>query len=185
MLIGPVGAGKSTLGQLLSKALNIPSVDLDDIALKYYQENGFGHDEYLRIQKKHGPLSAYRYWSPSLAYAVDRFFAEHKECVFSLGAGHTHFEDETLFKQVQKALKPFINIVLLLPSANLDLSEQILKKRCLQQRDKDWIIEGFDFFQHWVKDKCNHQLATLIVYTEGNSPEQTCDEILLQMRLNL
>lgn len=183
MLIGPVGAGKSTMNQLLSKALNISSVDLDDIALKYYQDNGFGHDEYQRVQKKHGPLIAYRRWSPSLAYAVKRLFAEHQNCVFSLGAGHTHFEDENLFKQVLKVLKPFTNIVLLLPSPDLDLSVQILKKRCLEQRGKDWIIEGYDFFEHWVKDKCNHQLATFTVYTEGQSPEQTRDEIFNNIKV--
>ena len=44
ILIGPVGAGKSTIAQLLSEVLKIPNVDLDHIAEKYYQENGFGSD---------------------------------------------------------------------------------------------------------------------------------------------
>lgn len=41
ILIGPVGAGKSTIGEMLSKKLGIPQCSLDFIRDKYYKEIGF------------------------------------------------------------------------------------------------------------------------------------------------
>ena len=183
ILIGPVGAGKSTIAQLLSKVLKIPNVDLDLIAEKYYHENGFGSDEFSKVNHEFDFLTAYRQWWPSLAYAVERVVDEHQNCVISLGAGHSHYEDKNLFNRVQKAIMPFTNVVLLLPSPNLDLSVQILRERSLSQRGIHWKPSGYDFFEHWIKDECNHELSTLTVFTEGKSPKQTCDEIMQRVCL--
>ena len=75
---------------------------------------------------------------------------------------------------------PFTNIVLLLPSPNLDLSVQILRERSLSQRGIHWKLGGYDFFERWIKDECNHKLATFTVFTEGKSPEQGVLEIPCQ-----
>jgi len=183
ILIGPVGVGKSTMGQLLSESLNILHVDLDHIAEKYYQENGFSSDEFSKVNREFGFLTAYRQWWSSLAYAVERVIDEHHNCVISLGAGHSHYEDKELFDRVQKALMPFSNIVLLLPSPDLDLSVKIIRERSLSQRGIHWKPSGYDFIEHWIKDECNHRLATLTVFTEGKSPEQTRDEIIQRICL--
>ena len=42
--------------------------------------------------------------------------------------------------------------------------------------------DGYDFVEHWVKDSCNHDLATLTVYTEGRTPQETCAEIERQLQ---
>jgi len=42
----------------------------------------------------------------------------------------------------------------------------------------DWVFNGYDFIEHWVKDDCNHNLATVTIYTDGKTPEETCEEIL-------
>ena len=178
ILIGPACVGKSTIAQLLSEVLKIPNIDLDHIAEKYYQENGFGSDKFSKVNQEFGFLTAYRQWWSSLAYAVERVIDEHHNCVISLGAGHSHYEDKALFNRVQNVLKPFTNVVLLLPSPNLDLSVQILRERSLSQRGIHWKPKGYDFFEHWIKDECNHELSTLTIYTEGKSPEQTRDEIM-------
>ncbi len=36
----------------------------------------------------------------------------------------------------------------------------------------------YDFIAHWVEDPGNAKLATLTVFTEGRTPEETCNEIL-------
>jgi chloramphenicol 3-O-phosphotransferase len=53
------------------------------------------------------------------------------------------------------------------------------------ERGIDWIHDGYDFIEHWVKDRCNHYLATLTVFTEGRMPQETCEEILARMRPRL
>ena len=178
IFIGPVGAGKSTQGQLIAKALNMPSLSLDSIANKYYAANGFPSSLFQEIKKEKGYLEAYRQWWPSLAYAAQQVVADYADCVIDFGAGHSHYEDEPLFMRVAETLSYHANIVLLLPAADLDRSVFLLRERSLQERKRDWIHDGYDFIEHWVKDDCNHRLSTLTIYTEGKSPEQTRDEIL-------
>lgn len=57
-------------------------------------------------------------WKPFEAYAVERMMADRPLAVIDFGAGHSVFEDETLFERVRVALEPFPNVVLLLPSAD-------------------------------------------------------------------
>ena len=51
ILIGPIGAGKSTLGKLVAAPLGLPQVSLDDIRFTYYREIGYddsvAHDRYV------------------------------------------------------------------------------------------------------------------------------------------
>jgi len=80
ILIGPVGAGKSTQGKLVASALNKPSLSLDNIAEDYYEESGFGSTKFERARKEKGLLAAYRLWWPSLAYAATQVVNEHTDC---------------------------------------------------------------------------------------------------------
>jgi ABC-type arginine transport system ATPase subunit len=182
ILIGPTGAGKSTLGALLGKQLNLPSVSIDDIAQTYYEECNFGRAVFKRLQAEQGFLATYRQWCPALAHATERVIEEHGRVVLDLGAGHSHYEDPILFDRVRRAIAPCANIVLLLPSADLDKSVCLLRERCMSERGRDWIHDGYDFIEHWVKDYCNRDLATLTVFTEGKTPMETCEEIIERMR---
>ena len=178
VIIGPVGAGKSTQGQLVAKALNKRSLSLDSIANEYYEANGFGPSRFQAVKKENGYLEAYRQWWPSLAYAAKRVVEDYNDCVIDFGAGHSHYEDELLFKGVTEALLSYKHIILLLPSPDLDRSVMLLRQRSIEERKKDWYHDGYDFIEHWVKDECNHYLSTVSIYTEGKTPEQTRDEIL-------
>jgi hypothetical protein len=82
-------------------------------------------------------------------------------------------EDPALFARVQRALAPFRNVVLLLPSPDPAESVRILKGRYGGLESN-----GVDFDAHFVTHDSNHDLATLVVYTEGKTPEETCAEIL-------
>lgn len=178
IFIGPVGAGKSTQGQLVAKALNRQSISLDDVANDYYEANGFGPSQFHEARKEKGYLAAYRMWWPSLAYAARQVLKDYTNCVIDFGAGHSHYEDAFLFNEVKDALAGYQHIILLLPSADLDVSVTLLKQRCIESRSRDWIHDGYDFIEHWVKDDCNHDLATATIFTDGKTPEQTCEEIL-------
>ncbi len=45
-----------------------------------------------------------------------------------------------------------------------------------------WTVEGYDFIPHRVADHGNAEIATLTVFTEGWTPEETCAEILKHVK---
>ncbi len=80
IIIGPVGAGKSTQGKLLAKALNKQLVSLDSVAEDYYQANGFGGSQFQKAKNDKGFLVAYRLWWPSVAYAAQQVVKDYTDC---------------------------------------------------------------------------------------------------------
>jgi shikimate kinase len=172
ILIGPIGAGKSTVGSLLSARLNLPQCSMDDLRKSYYEE--IGYDEELGKQKREagGAWGIYEYWKPFEAHAVERLLSEHHQCTIDFGAGHSVYEDTALFKRVETALSQYPNVVLLLPSIDLDESVKILQE--LTELPGEWS----NLNEHFVRHPSNNKLAKFTVFTKGKTPEETCDEIL-------
>ncbi len=178
IFIGPVCAGKSTQGKLVAKAIGKKSLSLDGVAKKYYEANGFGQSQFQKTIKENGFLEAYRQWQPSFAYAAQQVVKDYPDCVIDFGAGHSHYEDNSLFESVKEALSEYSNVIFLLPSPDLERSVSVIRERSIQQRGWNWIVDGYDFIEHWVKDDCNHRLAKMTIYTDGKTPKETRDEIL-------
>jgi shikimate kinase len=170
ILIGPSGAGKSTIGKLLARALGLPQCPMDDLRWAYYQEIGFDEDKEREIREKQGLEEVLRYWKPFEVHAVERLLAEHRDCVIDFGAGHSVHEDEALFARVHKALRPYPNVVLLLPSPNLEESVRVLDRR------RPDLPPGVN--EHFVRHHSNRDLAKIVIYTEGQKPKETRDSIL-------
>ncbi|WP_020176924.1 shikimate kinase [Methyloferula stellata] len=170
ILIGPSGAGKSTQGKLLARTLCLPQCSMDDLRWDYYREIGFDEEKQREITEKEGLGAVLRYWKPFEAHAVERLLAEHHDCVIDFGAGHSVFEADDLFARVQKALMPYPNVVLLLPSPDLDESVRVLLKR------RPDLPPGVN--EHFVRYHCNHDLAKIVIYTAGQKPKETRDCIL-------
>lgn len=173
VLIGPIGSGKSTIGELLSTQLNLPQCSMDEHRWDYYKE--IGYDEEIAKQKRAsgGLREVGQYWKPFEAYAVTRLLADYQNCVIDFGAGHSVYEKESLFQQVSRALAPYPNVVLLLPSPNLDESVNILR-----ERNSDLSDSGLSVNEHFVRHPSNYQLAKFVVYTKGKMPPETCKEIM-------
>lgn len=178
VLIGSVCAGKSTQGKLVAEAIGKKSISLDNIAHQYYETVGFNRSQFEKTNKKYGFLEAYRQLKPFEAYAAQQVLQDYPDCVIDFGAGHSYYEDKSLFESVKQAAFGYSNIILLLPSPNLDRSVLILRQRSIQQRGWNWISDGCDFIEDWVKGNCNQYLATMTIYTEDKTPEETRDEIL-------
>ena len=173
ILIGPIGAGKTTVGELLSKKLSQPQVSMDELREGYYNEIGYDAELGRKIRETEGFWGIYRYWKPFEAYAVKRILADHQGCVIDFGAGHSVFEDDTLFAQVKQTLSPFPNVILLLPSPDHDESISILNER------EEWLKDMYpNINEHFVRHPSNYALAKHVVYTKNKSPVETCDEIL-------
>jgi shikimate kinase len=180
VLIGPIGAGKSTLGRLLAQRLALPQVAVDTIRWGYYEQIGYDYEYAGAVSGREGFDGTYRYWKRFELYAVERILAEHADCVIDFGGGHSVYEDGALFERAKRALAPFRNVVLILPSPNLDESVSLLRERTKMQPPAPGRI---DFVEHFVRHHSNHNLATLTVSTKDRTPEQTVDEILERVTL--
>lgn len=178
VLIGPMGTGKSTLGQLLAEKLKLPQVSLDKLRWQYYRDNGFDVEFARQINEYQGFSGVSHYWKQFDAYAVERMLAEHCNCVFDFGAGHSYYEDALLLGYVKQVLARYSNVIMILPSPDLDESIEILRKRntCLSE-------DGHQTNAHFVKHPSTHQLAKKTVYTKDKTPPETCDEILKLIEL--
>lgn len=161
VLLGPQGAGKSTLGRLLASRLGVPWVEMDAVCRRYYEELGYD------------PATAWRERERLEVYALERLLAEHRGCVFSLGAGHSLYDNPAYFARARRALAPFANVVFVLPAPDPGTSIDILQARRRVKRSAHEVE---------VTHPSNHTLATITVYTEGQTPEQTGDEILRRVQ---
>lgn len=171
-LIGPMGAGKSTLGKLLAEQLGRPQVSLDEIRWDYYKEIGYDKAIQREIKEREGFAGVYRYWKRFEAYAVERAVHDHPGCVMDFGAGHSVQEKEADFARIQALLAPYPNVVFLLPSSDLDETIAMLRART------PFKVGDVPFTRYLVTHPVFRTLATQVVYTEGKTLETICEEIL-------
>ncbi len=181
ILIGPMGAGKTTIASLLAQKLGILHHELDARRWDYYLELGYDEAYATQIRATKGFATLYQYWKPFEIHAVERILAEYPDGVISFGAGHSVYEDEALFTRAQRALAPFKHVILLLPSADPDEAAAILKARFFEVGK----VEGFTpspqtlaMIDHFISHPSNRRLAKHVIITDGQSPEQTCDTII-------
>jgi ABC-type multidrug transport system ATPase subunit len=71
-LIGPAGAGKTTLGELVAHRTRRASVDIDAVAEPYYAEVGWSLEKLRDRIAIVGRVAAETEWEPARAHAVDR-----------------------------------------------------------------------------------------------------------------
>lgn len=183
ILIGPMMAGKSTVGRLLAERLGLEQRVLDDLRWDYFNEIGYDEAETRRIVEEAGMTGLLAYWKPFEVHAVERVLAEYSDCVIDFGAGYTVQEDAGLFERVEKALAPFEYIFLLRPSADDAESVRVLNERMARLlrevgQPEERIPEVLAANETFVRHPANGRLAKYVVYTEGKTAEETCEEIV-------
>jgi energy-coupling factor transporter ATP-binding protein EcfA2 len=176
LLIGPMGTGKSTVGRLLAQRLQLPPESLDTHRWRYYEEAGFQQAEMDRLHHTEGPPGVLRYWKQFDVHAVEQFLREYPRGVLDFGAGHSVYDSELDLRQVERLLAPYANVVLLLPSPDLDESVQILAERNTPK------IGGVELNRYLLTHPTSRELAQIVVYTENKTPEETSGEILERCR---
>lgn len=162
ILIGPSGAGKSTVAEELRKKTGMSRLCLDRIANKA-RETGFR-------QKFH---SSDEFNCFMLAEVLKKTQEENTYGIVDFGAGHSVYDDEQIFQKVKSMLKPFKNIVLLLPDKDEETALEIMQKRSTgDTRDNKKFFES----------PCNRQLATMTVYGNNRQPSEIADDILVRIK---
>jgi adenylate kinase family enzyme len=176
VLIGPVNAGKSTLAALLADRLGVPHVSLDDVCWVYFEQAGYDRAIARRYFERGGQAGALEYMIQFYPAAVECIVAEHPGSVIELGAGHTVYDDAEQLSYVKRALSSCSNVVLLLPSPDPEESLRILTAR-----ESNPHPEILAMNERFVRNPSNGELATMTVYTEGRTPEETCEEIVSRL----
>ena len=88
------------------------------------------------------------------------------------GAGHSVYDDKAIFEKVKTMLKPFKNVILLLPYKDEEKSLNIMKNRSTgDTRDNKKFFES----------QCNRELATITIYEDDRKPSDIADEIILRI----
>lgn len=181
ILLGPLGAGKTTTGQILANKLDLPCCSIDQVRASYYQR--LGYDDVLAARigaSAEGIQGILRYSKPFEARMVEQVLLEHHG-IIDFGASNSVYEEEELFMRVEKALAPYPNVILLVPSSDPDESVQILKNRIicmLNAAGKEFSDELFQLNEYFLRHPSNARLAKQVIYTKDKEPEEVCDEIM-------
>jgi shikimate kinase len=184
ILIGPIGAGKTSVGYLLAEKLNLPFCSVDDVRDAYYQKVGYDKDIASQIAASdQGIQGVLRYSKPFEARMVERVLADHHGIV-DFGASNSVYDDKDLFARVENALAPYPNVILLLPSPDMEETVEILKDRLMRmltEAGKGFTDELFELNEYFVQHPSNHRLAKLVIYTKDKTPEEICDELVQKL----
>ena len=180
ILIGPMRTGKSTLAKLLAKRLSLPQASIDDKGMAYYRKAGLDWACFHEIRRVQGELAAYQYFERFLPAAVEWHLEGNRGSVIDLGAGHTVYWAPSDAQRVADTLSPYANVVLVLPSADLEESAAVLRKRTRKIAWLDAIRkqEGFDLNERFLRHEANFRLARHTVYTQRKSPKEACSDLL-------
>lgn len=186
VLIGPLGAGKTTAGYLLAKKLDMPFCSVDEVRSGYYERVGYEETVAAQIAASdQGIQGVLRYSKPFEARMIEMVLADHHG-IIDFGASNSVYDDEDLFARVEKALAPFPNVILLLPSPDSDESAEILKSRLIRmltEAGKEFSDELFELNRYFVQHPSNHRLAKQVIYTRDKTPEMICEEIVQKLVL--
>jgi shikimate kinase len=176
VLIGPAAVGKSTVGPLLADRLGTSFVDLDGVAASYYAEAGRSLNTFVAKVDEFGYPDAHRWWQSARLHAVRRVLEDHPGAVVALGAGHSHFEDTMHAKAVEGLLRDQI-VVLLMPEPDPHRSITTLRRRAEASKGHDWIRDGVDYLDLWVRSPQNRSLADHVVYCLDRSPGTLASDV--------
>lgn len=158
ILIGPSGAGKSTVAKELEQITGMQRLSLDRIA---------------NNARKTGFIKNFKNTEEFNCYMISKLLEDAEKSdsygIVDFGAGHSVYEDPQIFDCVKEMLKPFENIVLLLPDQDRKKSLEIMKNRSTGDTNDNG---------RFLLSICNYELATITVYGEGRLPSEIATEIL-------
>jgi shikimate kinase len=179
ILLGPMGAGKSTISNLLGHELNKKVVQMDDLRAVYYPKQGLTKKWLNNIERNLGFLELYYRCKEYELVMVEEALKDHQGCIFDFGAGHASFYNEKHIKKINKLLCNFPNTFLLLPSPDFLTSMLHLNRMSHEELDNDRLQVN----KLILLDKNLQNLASHTIYTADSTPEVTTLQILELLKL--
>lgn len=175
VLLGPIAAGKTTVGRLLAARLGCEFHSLDAHELRYSEAAGFDLAEARRRFAAGGYHAEYAYRRAFFARGVLAFLAEFQEGILELGGGHPVVPDPGEQARIADALRPLPNVVLLMPREDLEESLEILRGRLGPEAAR------VDPNRIFMGDGVLEGLARHTVLTDGRTPEEVCEAVLARI----
>jgi hypothetical protein len=180
--MGPLGAGKSTVGRLLAERTGAPRCSIDDVRWAYYEAAGYERSRAQQIAASEaGAMGELLYTRPFEVYAIERALAERTPAIVDFGASNSVFDEEPLLARVERALAPLPHVILLMPSPDPEESGAILRARLtamIRARGQEPGDELWRLNEYFVRHPSNYRLARRVVYTGHDGPHVVCDTIL-------
>lgn len=162
ILIGPSGAGKSTVAEELRKITNMPRLCLDRIANRARATG---------IRQRFKSADEFSYYM--LSEVLKKAKNDNLYGIVDFGAGHSVYDNKDIFEKIKSMLRPFKNIVLLLPDKDEQKALNIMRERSTgDTKDNEKFFES----------PCNKELATMIIYGNNRQPIEIAEEIVSRIR---
>ncbi|KAF5243601.1 hypothetical protein FANTH_8181 [Fusarium anthophilum] len=176
ILIGPEGAGKTTIGKVLSEKLNRKLFSLDRHRKELYAPFNYDDTRANNLYEQEGVEALLKYWKYFEYRAVvdilqnslkpgDRFYGK----ILDFGAGHSIFENNEELDRVGELISPYRGVFLILPCEDMDEALRIIEERRGHE---------LSYNRHFLGHPSNKTLAKHIIYTKDISLERSADEIL-------
>jgi shikimate kinase len=178
VLIGPPCSGKTTVGRLAAARLGRALVDGDAASAEYYSQVGWTVGRLRALAREIGYPAAHRAWEEALIHALEQLVARGRDAVLALGAGHSHMTRLDFQERAARALAGCELVIHLRPTPDPAESVRVLRERCIADGRGDWIRDGTDMLGLWIADGLDLRFATHVLYTAGESPEQTADRLV-------
>ena len=178
VLIGPLGAGKTTVAALLGEKLGWTVVEVDNKRHEYRAEIGYDEHYADKLLREEGFLARLAYWKPFEIHSVERVLQDYPENhVLSFGAGNSVYDNEAYLTRAKAALANIQHVILLLPSSDIDESLRILTERLRPLIDPDALDAVSELNRTFVQNPSNTALATVTFYNGDETPEETAEVI--------
>ena len=168
ILMGPIGAGKSTLAELLAKELGQPRCCYDDVKSSYRRKIGFDPEMAQSINDQQGLYAMLSYMNEFKSQILEPIINDHPGHVIDLGGGAQCFDEPHQIERARKAFASIAEIFLLLPSK--DLATNIASLPGLK--------ENQPINAYLIMHPTNQLFAKKTVYTFGKKPEETMRDII-------
>lgn len=180
ILIGPEGAGKSTVGKLIAATLSKELFTLDRHRDELYAPYGYNKEHANLLYEQQGLWKFYEYWNKFEFLTVRDMLtgiiagqSTHAGQILDFGAGHSVYEDPAQFDEIRSLVKQFRNVIFLLPCEDKEKALALMEARRGHKLPLN---------KQFMESECNAKLATLTVFTAESLPEQSAEKILSFIR---
>ena len=169
--MGPVGSGKSTQAELLSKKLRQPRCSYDEVKSGYLKELGFDEKSALVIEKEQGEYAMFCHMNKFRYQILRRVIDEHPGHIIDLSGDIHCYNESQQIDSTKELFNPINEIFYLLPSDDLATNINALPG----------FKEGFAINTYIMMHPTNTIYAKKIIYTLSKTPEEIANEIIGQI----